>query len=178
MPNWCYNNVEIAGSNSDLQEIAKRVSNANSFLEGLYPLMNDDGSPMDYNYDHWVNCYGTKWNDELNCDPTLYDNNRLTVSFQTAWSPPLDGLISISQLWPSCVFGIAYTEPGMCFAGVEIIVNGIVDLEDSTDYPDFGDWESDPDGCSDRQSQFEESIYDSLCSEMDNYKTVTKVTML
>ena len=54
MPNWCYNVVEIAGNKSDLKEIARRVSDANSFLEGLYPLLNDDGSSMDYDYDHWL----------------------------------------------------------------------------------------------------------------------------
>jgi len=177
MPNWCFNVVEIAGNKSDLKEIARRVSDANSFLEGLYPLLNDDGSSMDYDYDHWINVYGTKWTDELTNDPFV-SNNRMQVCFQTAWSPPLDGLIAISQLWANCVFGIAYTEPGMCFAGFEIVYNGIVDVEHSVDYPDFGDWENDPDGCSDRQVQFEESIYDTLTGEMNEYRTVVKVTKL
>jgi len=182
MPNWCFNSLEIIGNKSDLDEIAKRVNDANSFLKGLYPMLNDDGSSMDYNYDHWVKVYGTKWEDDLS-GPAVVSNDlsgrlKLDVCFQTAWSPPLEGLFAISQLWPSCVFGITYTEPGMSFAGFEIVYNGIVDVEHSLDYPDFGDWETDPDGCCDRQNEFEESVHDALTEEMSNYNSVVKVTKL
>lgn len=169
MPNWCVNSVEIIGSESDLQDIAKRVDNADSLLEGLYPLLNDDGTKMDWDYSVWVDVYGTKWNDELLGDPVFIGSNRLEIPCQTAWAPPCDGILGISQLWPNCVFGLAYTEPGMCFAGLEIVYNGIVDVEHSQDYPDFGNWDDDPDGCSDRQVEFEQSIYETLTEEMDKY---------
>jgi len=174
MPNWCWNNIAIVGNPNDLDQIVAKIEEKNSFLEGLYP------QNMDWNYDHWVATYGTKWSDDMKeTNITRVDPNVVTFGVETAWAPPCEGLLAISRFWPGCTFGIAYSEPGMDFVGYEIYNNGAVDDEYSGNYPDLGDWENDPDGCSDRQTEFESGITDQMFDSIEKFVSgIKNVRML
>ena len=45
------------------------------------------------------------------------DSTEVTVSFDTAWAPPLEALKTLTTLFPSMVIDLKYFEGGMCFAG-------------------------------------------------------------
>ena len=163
MPNWCWNNIAIVGNPHDLDQIVRKIEDENSFLEGLYPL----GRGWDYS--HWIEKYGTKWSDEMSSNIARVDDNTVHFSVETAWAPPCIGLQTISTFWPGCTFGISFCEPGMDFVGYEIYNNGVVDEEYSGNYPDLGDWEEDPDGCCDLQTEFESDITDKMLDSLEKY---------
>jgi hypothetical protein len=151
MPNWCWNNIAIVGNPNDLDQIVAKIEEKNSFLEGLYP------QNMDWNYDHWVATYGTKWSDDMTeTNITRVDPNVVTFGVETAWAPPCEGLLAISRFWPRCTFGIAYSEPGMDFVGYEIYNNG-----------------------ADRQTEFESGITDQMFDSIEKFVSgIKNVRML
>lgn len=82
-----------------------------------------DQTHPDYWYDWCVNNWGTKWdigsdNNELHgLNPTIVDNEA-TMSFDSAWSPPI-GLYKELVLRGFRVVA-SYFEPGMAYCGVWI----------------------------------------------------------
>lgn len=85
---------------------------------------------------HW----GTKWGD---CDTSLTsspDAGYAVFSFQSAWSPPTQGIEHISRKWSNLAFLLSYEEGGMGFLGTDAIFRGnTVSFEG--DWPEI-DWES------------------------------------
>ena len=74
----------------------------------------------DWNNENW----GTKWgacdlqvNDEIN-------NQRLTMYYESAWSPASGLIKNISGQFPELIFAISYTEESCAFAGWQIFSNG------------------------------------------------------
>jgi len=185
MPNWCRDFVIVKGHRHEINEIRSRISEKNSFLDGLYPIETCqfdwiNGMQIvdaEWNYHEWIKFYGTKWTDTM---PDVHiDGDTLTAQFETAWAPPEQGMLLISENWPNCVFGMAYSEPGMDFAGFVIIQNGLVITEDSSRYPDCGDWDKNYDEACQRQQDFESGWIDELETEMNSIAiTLTKVTSL
>lgn len=78
------------------------------------------------NYGHtdwysWANAeWGTKWGDYetrlLKSEP-----KKIKITFQTAWAPPIPGLMKIAAKWPALKFDIRYYERGMGFKGRMVI---------------------------------------------------------
>ena len=74
------------------------------------------------NYGHrdwysWCNAeWGTKWGDY---DTTLLKSEpkKIKITFQSAWSPPIEGLMKIAAKWPALKFSLRYYEQGMAFKG-------------------------------------------------------------
>ena len=188
MPNWCQNSVEIRGSDSDLESIKIAVEKEASFLRGLFPQVDENGNPLqfiddegnvtDWDYNHWCSVYGTKWDDNLYSGSVEINSGTLSLNFETAWSPPCQGIETISTFWPNCVFGIAYAEPGCDFAGFDVYRDGVLVEEHMENYPDCGDWEEDPDGCCKRQSDFENGIFDAMVCSVAGYEMIVKVKQL
>ena len=79
----------------------------------------------DWQCSHW----GTKWGD---CDTYLngHSDSHLDFSFDSAWSPPIDGLAHISTMFPTLTFTITYEEGGNGFFGATKIVDGQVATSD------------------------------------------------
>ena len=117
MPNWCWNNLNVSGNEKQLQEfveksIVKDVKQAHEFsFEGTLPR----GDRKDW-YDWSVNNWGTKWDA---CESYINNNDidYFSVSFDTAWAPPVDWLKNIAIDYPDLEFELEYEEPGMCFGG-------------------------------------------------------------
>lgn len=76
-------------------------------------------------WDWRVQNWGTKW--EL-YDVALADNtcaDEFSFSCYSAWSPPMEGLLSISKQFPNALFQLEYQESGEDFCGVTVFQNGI-----------------------------------------------------
>lgn len=118
MPNWCYNSVEVTPltpENAKILEEATEVGLLNTYV----PIPSEDNENW---YDDRCNAWGTKW-DIAEAYVEVNDNG-LVMQFDTAWSPPIAGIQTISKAYPDATFYGEYSEPGMCFAGEYIIKNG------------------------------------------------------
>jgi hypothetical protein len=114
MPNWCSNTLTL--SHEDPAEITRA---ADAFRRG--ELLNEfvplPAVEKDNWYDWHVSNCGTKWDvggDNYNVDISK-DGSSMTVSFESAWSPPVAWYENVQQQG----FGVTayYYESGMCFAG-------------------------------------------------------------
>ena len=128
MPNWCLNNLTI--SHTDRSKLMEFV---HAYKEGKVcdhylpvPRTQDgeliiDQTHADYWYDWCVNNWGTKWdigsdNGEVHgLNPTIVDNEA-TMSFDSAWSPPLGLYEKLVELGFSVE--ATYFEPGIGFCGL------------------------------------------------------------
>ena len=124
MPNWCSVNIEIVGPTEQLSKL-KDVVNADHSDIGLLETIAPPVAPDEASYDWCVENWGTKWDigdgyaelDELaTAHPFL--QSRLTITTETAWSPPLEALNMFQEANPELFVKCWYYEPGMDFAGL------------------------------------------------------------
>ena len=126
MPNWCMNSVEVTGPARVLEVWVKNVERNAGSDTGLFgtfviPAYNEDSSNW---YDAHCVAWSTKWDVEINkLDWDKYVDG-VKLQFDTAWSPPMGWLETMSRDWPSLQFAIAFEEPGMCFMGYAIVKDG------------------------------------------------------
>ena len=88
-------------------------------------------------YDWCIKNWGTKWGD---CDTEYVashdgdDGMKISMyRFETAWSPPQEGLVHIAKSFKPLLFDLRYQEPGMGFCGYARIGNGEVINEHTAD---------------------------------------------
>jgi len=126
MPNWCMNSLEVEGPAKVLGAWVKAIEVNKASETGLFgtfvvPEYNEDESNW------WAahnNAWNTKWDVEISkLDWEKYVDG-VKLRFDTAWSPPLAWLETMSVNWPTLVFKMAFEEPGMCFMGYVIYKNG------------------------------------------------------
>jgi|688.fasta_scaffold364940_4 hypothetical protein len=135
MPNWCMNNLTI--SHADLAKVQEFADAYNSgetcqrFIPRPESVNNKDAFAEDGWYTWNVNHWGTKWDfgkDKLD-DPLVVQDGLASISFDTAWSPPIQLYDRLVELGYDV--DATYFEPGMGFCGV--YYNG------DDDYVDYGD---------------------------------------
>ena len=132
MPNWCYNKLTISHDHIDQVDRFEDAYMRTQLCETFLPEPKDaEGNPLvgaDYDENgkfkmpDWFTWrttnWGTKWDfgyDKDNgLEPTRVENE-VSVSFDTAWSPPI-GLYERLKVLGYTVKAY-YFEPGMCFAG-------------------------------------------------------------
>ena len=145
MPNWCNNTLELSHEDPAMIERAKRAFAEGKLLGEFCPVpaslhivagrVGDDTDPKQIEleaqekanleahgystwYDYCVNEWGTKWDvggDDYN-EPQQDSPNRITMSFDSAWAPPVAAMEKFQDLGFSV--RLYYYEPGMCFAGI------------------------------------------------------------
>ena len=161
MPNWCANQVHL--THEDPTMIAKAVEGfekgelLNTFIpipQELRDTVNGWFGDTDkqkaleeqaarnlltYGYADWydfsVANWGTKWDiGGTDCPPVIrHDANNITLSFDSAWSPPIEAYVKLSEL--GFLVDAMYYEPGMGFCGRyttdtgELTVNIVGDSE-------------------------------------------------
>lgn len=118
MPNWCGNYLEIEGPAEDIDTLVDLVcAHERGFLSAFYPP-----PPGREEYDWCVANWGTKWDIGVPFSKTTAaareNPDLLPVTFDSAWSPPLDALKMISHLCPRLRFRLCYEEGGCDFAGM------------------------------------------------------------
>lgn len=144
MPNWCMNNLTVTHSDpAKLQEFVD-AWNSGSVCNHYLPtprneslqFIEDKTSP-DYWYSWNISNWGTKWDfgkDEHD-DVAQIVNNEVSVSFDTAWSPPIEFYNHLQKLRYMVI--ATYWEPGIGFCG--FYENGIedtIEYEDKEEIPD------------------------------------------
>ena len=139
MPNWCHNRVTAYGNEDKIKEIEKIFESKTPFND-IFPqpdwknTPNNDGElPVEREYpypphfpisgktdDRWYDWrlqnWDTKWEAseiEFECD----DSEILTITFDTAWSPPEGVMTKLREKFPDVSFQCFYDEPGCESAG-------------------------------------------------------------
>ena len=81
-------------------------------------------------YDWNCNNWGTKWGDEDTDLVGSEGDTKIHFYFNSAWSPPIEGIAHISKMFPSLEFVLSYEEMGMGFYGLATFDDGCC-LDDS-----------------------------------------------
>jgi hypothetical protein len=166
MPNWCANTLELAHEDPAMIERARVAFNDGRLCNEFAPVPEDlhitagcVGGPEDQAqkdlvaqeevnkakfgyanwYDYCVAEWGTKWDvggDGMIAD--LLEDGRLAMTFDSAWSPPLEFYGKMCDL--GFEVRAYYYESGMCFAGVwEDGCDDFYDLSDCRDAQEVED---------------------------------------
>lgn len=139
MPNWCSNSIVIIGDKDRIKKI-KRVLQSmdtkNDKVGVFQTLIGRDErlSEADYQGGAWyqsnIDRFGCKWDvDYDTCNFDLESDDCITMSPETAWSPPEEFCRLLSQQYGVDV-QLEYSEPGSNFAGrITIKADGDEDTE-------------------------------------------------
>ena len=141
MPNWCMNNLTVSHDDpAKVREFANAYNSGHT-CEHYLPCPKDengqsivDESSPNYWYKWQCNNWGTKWDfgKEEYEDPAVVEDGKVAVSFNSAWSPPIQFYEKLVQL--DYNVRATYFEPGMAFCG--IWDNGI------DNYVEYGDMDN------------------------------------
>lgn len=145
MPNWCSNSVEITHNDPEMLERVRKGFNAGGLLSEFFPcpqeltdtvagFLGEDkraaheaqqaANIAKYGYKDWydwqVANWGTKWDvgadGQEAMDLGTDFGKGLILSFESAWSPPINAYEKLVELGFS--IKAYYYEPGMAFAGI------------------------------------------------------------
>lgn len=126
MPNWTSNTLCVEGNDLDVKTFITKVTadkyNTQEYaiLATLIPV--PEGQEWyEWNIANW----GTKWEDN-GTTLTITDKGFAMFRFDTAWSPPVEGITTISTMFPSLTFVLSYSEMGMGFVGSAGFLDGLV----------------------------------------------------
>lgn len=131
MPNWCNNYATLTGPKEKIDQLIIEVEKSDN-RDTSYEILNVlRARPADqeenwyaWNCDNW----GTKWDISL-ASYEIVDENTVTLSFDSAWSPPTALYEYLSEEgWTVDAY---YYEPGMAYCGR--FVDGQDDYYDYTD---------------------------------------------
>ena len=125
MPNWCTNWIEISGDKESIQKIKEKMESIeNSQDANLFMTLvgiPEDVTDYDTNwYDTNINNWGTKWDVSLNESNVEFNEDHITMSPETAWSPPVGFCKSLAMKYKVVVTN-TYEEPGCDFCGRIVI---------------------------------------------------------
>ena len=149
MPNWCFNRLRVYAHDAEESEKQlKKFIKENINEEELGDTLSFQGSaprPKDlditagsrtekeeaqakinkekYGYEDWyewsINEWGTKW-DACSSNVDDQDDNEISISFETAWSPPLEWMQKASAKYPLLTFENYVEEESDAFIGKPI----------------------------------------------------------
>ena len=132
MPNWCFNEVEIKGTKKAIEKVAKlmkQVEETGDFFELVYPTPDGIGDRYPHWYDWRVKYWGTKWDIDTESLGFTVNQTSVTMSFDSAWSPPVEFFAKFSEIFKVTV-EIRFLEEGRDFAGCCICKAGKIVSED------------------------------------------------
>lgn len=122
MPNWCMNNLTIFHDDpAKLQEFVDAYNSGETcqhYIPHPPEIMKSMEDPKNNDWYNWrCNNWGTKWDFGLEeyGEPAKVENNQVSISFDTAWSPPIEIYQKLYEL--GYTVHASYWEPGMAFCG-------------------------------------------------------------
>ena len=142
MPNWCSNHIQISGDKESIQKIKEKIEPLEGNEEaGIFETLigNEkpkNGIPIEDELDNFfgggLSLYGCKWDVSYNeCSPDFSDE-AITISPNTAWSPPRNFCIKLSEMYGVDIVG-HYEESGNDFSGRITIKDG--EVQELLEYP-------------------------------------------
>jgi len=85
-------------------------------------------------HDWRTNNWGSKWDVEAPFDLRQWNPRQpFEFEFESAWGPPRNAILKLSELFPSFAISLEYTEPGCGFAGWLEMQGGALMREDYTE---------------------------------------------
>lgn len=142
MPNHISNVITISGEKSKLLDVINLVKSKDNDIsfsfESFFPKPSTEADWYNWNINNW----GTKW-DAYEVSNWICNFKRtpaeINISFQTAWSTPIDALIKLSKLSPDVKIFCEFADEDMGYnVGEYTIKNGVVQEK----LPVFGTEES------------------------------------
>ena len=118
MPNWCLNKLTVSHTDKAAMDRFVAAYNKGTVCNEFLPMPADIGDGW---HDWSVNNWGTKWdigsdNGEVRgLHPTVVDNEA-TMSFDSAWSPPVGLYEELDRL--GFMVDASYFEPGIGYCGI------------------------------------------------------------
>ena len=153
MPNWCSNDLTIITKTpKQFTKLIQGITNNsdqpfdfNRIIPTPQELADSDSpnkkNPQEmidkYGHADWYDfrCakWGTKWN-ACDVELQLESPTEVSISFNTAWSPPIPIIEAIAQKYPFADITFSYYEEGMGFAGEFVYSKGqlVSELEQET----------------------------------------------
>ena len=141
MPNWCSNTITITGTKEQIGLLTRILedepkSKGDSIVFQSLIGIKPDVSKEDYDNGAWYNAntnyFGTKWDVDYDSCNFVFDEECITMSPETAWSPPINFGVVLHEMYGVNV-ELFYTESGCDFCGKTIInENGV--FEDDYGY--------------------------------------------
>ena len=126
MPNWCYNHLTITGEKKNLDRIKFRledIEKKDNVSPGIFMALVGRDQSIDLHeyenggwYDNNVTYWGTKWDVSYNESGVEYNDDTITMSFESAWSPPIPFIQHLGRLF-NVECELYYEEPGCDFCG-------------------------------------------------------------
>lgn len=126
MANLCVNHMIVCGEPKTLDAL-------------LDTLLSD---PTEANTTYWIPQSWTLDHAAFSTDEVLlyrWASFGVTLSFVSAWEPPLDFLQALSASFPSLYFGLDYQEPAVVGYGTVVCSNGNITAHDQRDEPRYGE---------------------------------------
>jgi len=122
VPNWCSNKLIVGATNEkDLDDFVSKMGGEDEdgdvrefSFNALVPRPKTESTNW---YDWNCNNWGTKWDAS---EPSVYisdEDFKVDITFDTAWSPPIEWLQKVAPQFPKLQFTLLYYEGGMGFAG-------------------------------------------------------------
>ena len=110
MPNWCMNDLRIAGEEKDILAFidANKGDDGEFHFNTLVPQPENIDDIRDWRITFW----GTKW-DIDDVDVQKLDDNNYRLYFTTAWTPPIYWLESAIKDYKHLKFKLHSADPGM-----------------------------------------------------------------
>jgi hypothetical protein len=126
MPNWCNNNLTITGDKKNLDRIKfylEDIEKKDDSSPGIFVTLvgrDQSISLTEYEKGGWYNSnveyWGCKWDVSYEDANINYSDDSITMSFDSAWSPPVRFIERLGELFDvSCE--LYYEEPGCDFCG-------------------------------------------------------------
>jgi len=122
MPNWCKNDVIVSGDEEDVTKFKNLMTNdGQDFEEGfsfnkIVPqpdnILLDSLKVYDWNIENW----DTKW-DASSVSVYFDEEDYMEFSFLTAWSPPINVINKLKEMFPNLNVSGGYIGEGWEFAG-------------------------------------------------------------
>ena len=139
MPNWCSNQITIYGDKKGLKQLKSIFNdmdkNNEKVFESLIGRSKPDLSKEEWEAGSWYNGnidhFGCKWDVHYGSLNLEVDEDSITISPETAWSPPDMFCRELSKIYNVSV-EILYSEPGSDFAGKSIFTPDDETTEDYT----------------------------------------------
>ena len=141
MPNWVYNNLKIKDSDEMLKKIKEELINKNIedkeeddeqlqciTFQNIIPRPPEEEDWYNWNIQNW----GTKW--DATSASFEFSGKELSYNFNTAWSAPMNVILSLSKMYPSSTITHTYEEE-QGWGGKEVYRNGLVDVIKTWDIP-------------------------------------------
>jgi hypothetical protein len=117
MPNWCNNSIVIQGDKDKIKTILEKIGDINSDCNLFENLIGKDPDIDTIGwYESNLRRFGTKWDVSPNESNIEFCDDKITMSPQTAWSPPVYFCEALSKDYGVKV-ELTFYEPGCDFAG-------------------------------------------------------------